>query len=121
MQIKRELNKVVKTHLLEIVKQKNLRVSITGNNDLYVINVKNAKNQSIFAYTHTKNGETIKVGKEIVASSVVASEDMKDVQRALVKRMDEDNKAKQLEIDRKNMRDYDIRAVEFLKQQCNVR
>ena len=57
----------------------------------------------------------------VASSTVVVSEDMKDVQRALVKRMDEDNKAKQLEIDRKNMRDYDIRAVEFLKQQCNVR
>ena len=114
------LNKFVKETLLRVLGHKNVSVSMVGNTALFVISVKDVKGQKIFEYSHKREGDSVAVNNELVANDVCPSEDMKEVRDALMERMFQDKKAKQIEQDRKNMRDFDIRAIEFLKQ-CNVR
>lgn len=110
------LNKFVKESLLQILTRKDISVGMVGNGDLYVITVKDAKGQKIFEYSHKKEEDSVTVNKECVAKVSLLTEDVKELRNALKERMAQDKKAKQIELERKNMRDFDIRAIEFLKQ-----
>ena len=114
------LNKFVKESLLQILMRKDVFVNMVGNTELYIISVKDTKGQKIFEYSHKKEGDSVSVNNELVANDVIPSEDMKELRGTLLEKMAQDKKRKQIELDRKNMRDFDIRAIEFLKQ-YNVR
>jgi len=114
------LNKFVKESLLQVLSRKDIQVSFVGNESLYAIVVKDAKGQKIFEYTHKKEADSVVVNKEFVAIDSIQSEDMMELRDALKNIIAQEKKAKQIEAERKNMRDFDIRAIEFLKQ-YNVR
>ena len=114
------LNKFVKESLLQVLSRKDVQVSLVGNESLYAIVVRDAKGQKIFEYTHKKEADSVVVNREFVALESVPSDDMVELRDALKNIIAQAKKVKQIESDRKNMRDFDIRAVEFLKQ-YNVR
>ena len=111
------LNKFVKESLLQILARKDVSVNMIGNINIYVIVIKDSKGQKIFEFAHKKAGEySVSVNDERVVNSSLLSGDMFELYDVLQKRIAQDKKEKQIELARKNMRDFDIRAIEFLKQ-----
>ena len=114
----KRLNKVTKKAIIETLANKSMIISSVGTVSLYCLVVKDNNGNEVIKYNHTKDTDTINVGKEIVAiaSPDNLSDDIKDVKNALFNQLAFQQELKQIEFDKKHMMDYDIRALEFLKQ-----
>lgn len=120
----RRLNTYVKQQLIQLLSQKDIVVVHTGNKDLYSITVKkfekiNGKDVyiEIYKFKHGNNKDSVYVGENCVAAAASeTSVDITELKNALFNTIEQQNIARKLEFDRKNMMIYDIRAVEILKR-----
>ena len=139
----RRLNKFINQNLIKILSTPGVEVRFIGNPDTlkclimehatgydpyeritpHVFAV-NKYGKRIFEYRHSTNNVSVYVGDNCVANLVapaLGNADIQELKDALLEKIIQDKKAKQIEFDRKNLMINDIRALEFLKQFCNIK
>ena len=134
----RRLNKYVQQSLIAILSQPGVEVRFIGDNNTlkilisehytgcgpiekanpHVLSV-NKDGKKVYEYKYSKDTVSVYVGETCVAnveSPALGNGDIQELKDALIEKIIQDRKAKQIEFARKNMLYYDIRAIEELKQ-----
>ena len=134
----RRLNRFIKQNLIRILSVPGVDVRFigddytfkclmseyyTGYDPIEVINphvfVVSKQGKKVFEYKHSKNTVSVYVGDNCVANveaPAFGNPDIQELKDALVGKIIQEKKEKLIEIDRKNMMYYEIRAMELLKQ-----
>ncbi len=134
----RRFNKYVQQSLIAILSKPGVEVRFVGDDNTlktliseyytgcgpvekanpHVLSV-NKDGKKVYEYKYSKDTVSVYVGETCVAnveSPALSNMDIQELKDALIEKIIQDKKAKQVEIARKNMMYYDIRAMEKLKQ-----